>query len=250
MIARARQLRLPFPAEVSYIEADFIAAPSNAAALSWLARAEDWPSRRMVLFGPAGCGKTHLLHVWCARVGGVLWGPADMRGVPAAPPSAPVAVDDADLAEETALFHLINAAAAVSLPLLLAARAAPARWATRLPDLASRLRASLAVGIGGAEDELLAPLLARLLAARQLDVPPALQAWLLARLPREAAAVSEAVARLDHAALERGHSITRALAGAVLAEMEADGAADRERASEVRGHEIFMQPSPLAWPLL
>ena len=55
--------------------------------------------------------------------------------------------------------------------------------------------------IGPAEDELLRGLLARLLAERQLAVAEPLQDWLRLRLPRSQAAIREAVARLDRAAL-------------------------------------------------
>ncbi len=54
------------------------------------------------------------------------------------------------------------------MPVLLAARAPPARWQFGLADLASRLRAITAVEIGPPEDTLLRILLARLLAERQL----------------------------------------------------------------------------------
>jgi chromosomal replication initiation ATPase DnaA len=158
------------------------------------------------------------------------------------PAAGPLAVDDADLAEETALFHLINAAMGAGRSLLLAGRLAPAHWGTRLPDLSSRLRASTAVGIGPAEDELLRPLLARLLAERQLDVPQAVQAWLLLRLPRHPAALAEAVARLDRAALAMGRGVTRALAAAVVNDM----ATEQDRVTD----EILPHPSPTAPALL
>ena len=51
----------------------------------------------------------------------------------------------------------------------------------------------------------------------------ALQDWLLARLPREAAAMAEAAARLDRAALAAGGRVTRALARAALAELPGFG---------------------------
>ena len=115
-----------------------------------------------------------------------------------------MAVDDADAAPERPLLHLLNAAGEAGLPVLLAGRAAPARWHAALPDLASRLRAITAVRIGPAEDELLRSLLARLLAERQLAVAEPLQDWLRLRLPRSQGAIREAVARLDRAALAAG----------------------------------------------
>ncbi len=103
--------------------------------------------------------------------------------------------------------------------MLLAARTPPARWNTNLPDLASRLRAITAVEIGPPEDTLLRALLARLLADRQLRPAPAVHDWLLNRLPRSAAAVRDAVARLDAASLDQHRAISVLLAREVLADL-------------------------------
>lgn len=216
-----RQLPLPFAHRPEFSAADFLRAPSNEAALAWLAPAASlgtaWPYGRLAIWGEAGVGKTHLLHVWARRNGAVILAGPGLRGLPELPDSA-VALDDADAAEETALLHLINAAAEARQDLLLASRAAPSHWPALLPDLVSRLRATTSVRIGAAEDGLLRALLARLLADRQLVVAPAVQDWLLARLPRSQGALREAVARLDRAALAAG-GLSRAVAAGALAEM-------------------------------
>ena len=216
-----RQLALPFPHRPEFAAADLIEAPSNAAALAWLARTPEWPGGRLLLWGEAGCGKTHLLHLWAARTG------ARYLPAPALRPevlaeivvgTGGLALDDADAAPDAVtLLHCLNAAAEAGRPVLLAARSPPARWAIGLADLASRLRATTAVEIGPAEEALLAALLARLLAERQLAVPAPLQAWLLLRLPRTPAALREVVARLDRAALGAQRAVTKAIIGEVLA---------------------------------
>ena len=221
---RWRQLALPFAHKPEFGAADLLAAPSNADALAWLARTDTWPQRRLALWGEAGCGKTHLLNLWAARSGAALLSGPAVRPAPplAAPPGGrPIAVDDADAADEHALLHLLNTAAEDGQPVLLAGRAPPARWPVALPDLASRLRAITAVGIGPAEDDLLRALLARLLAERQLAVPAAVQDWLRLRLPRTPAAMRAAAARLDRAALASGRPVTRPLAAAVLGDLVA-----------------------------
>ncbi|OYV48451.1 MAG: hypothetical protein B7Z77_10430 [Acidocella sp. 20-58-15] len=91
------------------------------------------------------------------------------------------------------------------------ARLPPSRQATQLPDLASRLRASLATEIRPPDDAALALFLARLAAARQLVLDFHIQNLLLSHLPRTPAALAEAVARLDRAALANGGKITRNL---------------------------------------
>lgn len=218
------QLPLAFPHQPAYAAADFLEAPSNEAALAWLARTPDWPDHRLALWGEPGCGKTHLLRLWAGRLGAVLLeGPA-LRGLPALPTTGGVALDSADaMAEEPALLHLLNATHEARLPVLLAARTPPARWPVRLPDLASRLRAVTSVEILPPEESLLRALLLRLLADRQLAVRPDLQDWLLLRLPRSPAALREAVARLDQAALAAGRAVTRPIAAGVVAAMGGAG---------------------------
>jgi len=189
----------------------------------WLSAPARWPHGRLLLAGPPGTGKTHLLHIMAQSQGWELReGPA-LRGLPEAPTRG-IALDTADApGEETSLFHLMNACAEAGLPLLMAARAAPSRWTVALPDLRSRLAATAVAMTGEASDALLDALFAKHLADRQLLLDPGLGARLRLRLPRSAAAMAEAVARLDRATLgSRGRPTLRA-ALAALAPMLDDG---------------------------
>ncbi|MCQ8240493.1 chromosomal replication initiator DnaA [Rhizosaccharibacter radicis] len=205
---------MPFPHQPRFERGNFVAAPSNREALAWLGMpAAGWPERRLALWGEAGIGKTHLLHVWAAEHGAVLLPGTALRrpedGV-AFEGATAVAVDDADEApDEHALLHLLNRARLGRTALLLSGRAPPSRWAARLPDLASRLRAVSAVRLHPPEDALLRTLLARLLAERQLPVPPRALGWMLHRLPRTTDAVRDAARRLDELALAGGTGVTR-----------------------------------------
>lgn len=207
----ARQLALPFVHAPCLTEAEFLLSAGTRPALAWLSA--DWPGRRLALWGGPSSGKTHLLHIWTIRAGASLLDGPTLRDVW---PPGPLAVDDADLTPETTLLHALNAAQEAGHPVLLAARTPPARWPTRLPDLASRLRAITAVPLGAADDAFLRTLLARLLSDRQLVVPAAVQDWLLAVLPRDPAALREAAARLDRAGLAARRGVTRSLAARTL----------------------------------
>ncbi len=215
----ARQLALPFAHEAHFGD-DFLPGAANAAARAWVARGA-WPGGRLALWGGAGSGKTHLLHLWARGAGAAVVDGAGVRGGFEGLGVGGVAVDDADLAGEEALLHLLNAAGEAGRPVLLAARGAPARWGVGLADLRSRLRAAVAVEIGAPEDALLRALFVRLLAERQLVVADGVREWLLARLPRTGAALREAAARLDRASLGERRGVTRALAARVLPGVEA-----------------------------
>lgn len=202
------QQRLPFPDGITYDAADFLPGESNAEALAWLAQPAAWPGLRLAVHGEAGVGKTHFLHVFAARTGAALLQPSGIRGFVELPVAAAIGIDDADrVAEAAGLLHVLNAAAERGMPVLLAARAAPARFGFGLPDLISRLRATTAVALLAPDDGLLRALLARLLADRQMRVPERWQEYLLARLPRTGGALRAAVELLDAASMEAGGGI-------------------------------------------
>ena len=215
-----RQLPLPLGFAPCYAAADFVADSSNAEVRAWLADPARWPNNRLALYGEAGRGKTHLLHVWAAETGAELVDGAGLRQPLLA--GRTLALDDADLAGEEALLHTVNACAEGGHKLLLAAREPPGRWAAALPDLQSRLRATAAAGLGEPSDAMRAVLLARLLSDRQLTLPAVHQAWLLERLPRSAAVLREVAARLDRASLAHGRALTRPLLVDVLDGLSAD----------------------------
>ncbi len=212
------QLPLPFQHEPRFGADDFVRACSNQTALAWFET--DWPERRLALFGPKGCGKTHLLHIWAQQTGAILLSGKALTDLDGMPQDGALALDDADtVRDETLLFHFLNAARDRHLRVLLSGRTAPSRWPVHLPDLSSRLRAITVVEIGQPDDDLLEALLIKLMADRQLSISPMVQKWLLIRLPRSPAVLREAVARLDQESLVSGIAITRQLAARMLHEI-------------------------------
>jgi chromosomal replication initiation ATPase DnaA len=129
-----------------------------------------------------------------------------------------VALDDAEDAPEEALLHLYNCCGESGASLLIVAREAPASWPVALPDLASRLRAAPSVSIALPDDALLAAVLVKHFADRQVRVSPGTIAFLVRRMERSFAAAGALAARLDRLALSAGRPIGLALARLALAE--------------------------------
>lgn len=199
--------------------ADFLVAPCNEAAVAWLDRWPQWPAPALALYGPPGCGKTHLANVWRARSGATMIPPAALTtaSVPTLLGEARAAVvDDARSADEEALLHLYNLLAERQGHLLVVAGEPPARWPIALPDLRSRLVAAPAVAVGAPDDALLGSVLVKLFADRQLSVSEELIAYLLPRLERTFDAARAIVAALDAASLAAHRRITVALAREIL----------------------------------
>ena len=135
----------------------------------------------------------------------------------------PVLIDDADSQplDEQGLFHLINAVRGAGTHLMMTARRFPASWPVALADLQSRLKAAALVEIGEPDDALLAAIMAKLFADRQVEVEPHVIDFIVRRIERSLATAIAVVGRLDRLALERKSRISRALASEVVSELDA-----------------------------
>jgi chromosomal replication initiation ATPase DnaA len=216
------QLTFELPPSMALGRSDFLISNSNVAAVGWIDRWPDWPSRALALHGPAGCGKTHLVNLWCAQASGTLI-PGEtlseqLVGRLAAECQYRIAIDDADRASEQPLFHLYNLCAENQGAVLLGSRRPPAFWSVALPDLDSRLRAVVTVGIGLPDDLLLEAVLLKHFADRQLRVTPDVVAHLITHMERSFAAAAEIAARLDSVSLRDRRAITVPLARQILRE--------------------------------
>ncbi len=222
------QLVLSLPQRPALGRADFLVAPCNETAVAWIDRWPDWPVPALALVGPPASGKSHLAEVWRGVSGGPRLTPETLAaGSPAAllGEARAALVDEADrvagdAGAEEALFHLYNLLRERGGSLLLCARSEPARWGLGLADLASRLSTATVARLGLPDDELMAGLLIKLFADRQLRPTPGAIAFLVARMERTYAAAQELVEALDARALAAGGGVTQVTARAVLAERQ------------------------------
>lgn len=155
---------------------------ANAAVARALADPSGWPFRTAVLTGPPRSGKS-LFARWFTTSG---------RGV---------AVDDAQLMDETALFHRWNRAQEDGTPLLLIGGEPP--WRITLPDLASRLGAALQLEIGQPDDAMTADLLPAFAEQRGLPLGEGAAAYLVPRIGRSFEQIERIVMEIDRLSLER-----------------------------------------------
>ena len=176
----------------------------------------------VVLAGPAGSGKSHLASIWaettCASV--LSAGPIE-QCIEGLDLSRPVLIDEADrMLDEQGLFHLINAMRGAGMQILLTSRRFPSAWGVTLPDLASRLKAAATVEILEPDDLLLAAVITKLFADRQVEVEQHVVQFLVRRIERSLSTALDVVERLDRAALEQNSRITRALAAETVSAMD------------------------------
>lgn len=192
------QIGLPLDWGSASTEADFVVSVANEAAVKHLEHSSVWPVRVSLLTGPAKSGRSHLGRIFRDWSGGDL-------------------LDDADLCDETEVFHAWNRAQDSRRPLLLIAKDAPPTWRITLPDLASRINATPVIRIGPPDDALLAAVMTKQFHDRGLQPAPEVVAYILTRIERSFSAMAHIVKAMDDAALSANRRVTVPLAREVLA---------------------------------
>ncbi len=214
-----RQLPLDLPHEAALGRDDFLVGNSNRAAFELLERWPEWPAPVVVLAGPVGSGKSHLVKAFQDETGAAVLPARELtdalvEGLVSAPAAV---IEDAHLGvDNTALFHLLNASRQAGKTVLITSRTWPAGWKVTLPDLMSRLRAATPVEILEPDDDLLRRVLVKLFADRQISVDFGVVDYLVVRMERSLEIALRAVEAIDREALAGRVKITKPLAGRVL----------------------------------
>ncbi len=176
------QIALPLVPVASGKPLAIVIGDGNHAVAEALAVPETWPFRTAILKGPPRSGKS-LMARWFVDAG---------KGG---------AIDSADTQDETSLFHRWNRAQEDGLPLLLVVDGDG--WDVGLPDLKTRLRASLQLEIGPPDDAMAADLMLAHAEQRGLALGEGAPAYLVPRMERSYAAIERVVAEIDRLSLER-----------------------------------------------
>ena len=220
-----RQLPLALPCEPDYDRASLVVTPSLHEALSLV---EDWPAWPMpwaLMVGPPGSGKSHLAAIWSEASGAVRLGARELAQFdPVALGDACALVENADIlvvgersrAVQTGLFHLANHVRQAGTHLLMTSRLDPHRWPVTISDLASRLRAATRATLPEPDEALLAAVIVKLFADRQIAVDAEVVRCIVERIERSLGTARTAVERLDRQALADGRRIDRRMVAKVL----------------------------------
>jgi len=202
----------------------FVGAPAGALAqLRAFARGDAGTGEALYLAGPAGTGKTHLLLAACAEAetSGRRTAYLPLSAAAGRLREALEAFEHADLValdgldavagtreDEIALFDAHNRARDAGRRLLYAAHVAPDALPLTLPDLRSRLSQCVRLMLEPLDDAGRADVLRLRAQRRGLQLEDAAIEWLLRRVDRDLASLTELFDRLDRESLAAQRRLT------------------------------------------
>ena len=192
---------------------DFMVSKCNEQALAFIDLWPEWMASGLVIYGPKGCGKTHLAHLFadkvislnkklqkipfydCAQI--------NLKNVERICNSAEVIVLEnlSEKVNEEALFHLFNHFNHEGRYMLWTSLTAPARIQFRLKDLQSRLDMLPAMEIKEPDDAMLRALIVKLFNDRQIIISPEILEYIINNTERSFAKVEKLVQEIDEISL-------------------------------------------------
>ncbi len=215
-----KQLPLALELDPFLGKEDFMVSACNAEAYKMVESWPEWPFFAICLYGPEGCGKTHLAHIFADNVSVATHFPYKIPSIKAkdirfeTPPALfekhnCLIVEN--LSAETdneALFHLYNLYRNEGGFILFTSEQAPARINFALPDLRSRMNIVPAIEIKEPDDSLLSALIVKLFTDRQITTSEETLSYILQNMQRSYAYARKLVAEIDSISLARKRAVS------------------------------------------
>lgn len=228
------QLPLEFPHRPSLGREDFMVAGCNSEAVANIDLWPNWPYFAICIYGPEGCGKTHLANVFAQMVAMHTNHPYRIPFIKANQlnkemahtlfeQSPQIVIEDLhNLTNQEAMFHLYNTYRDLGGNILFTSNQAPARINFTLPDLRSRMNIVPALEIKAPDDDLLMALLVKLFTDRQITPTPELLEYLLKNMYRSFSYTRKLVEEIDNISLAKKRAISINIAKEAIATLNSD----------------------------
>ncbi len=226
-----KQFPFSFEPAKQYSRQDFIVFDCNRDALKAVELWPDWSFFALLIFGPHGCGKTHLAHIFADHIQSLLQKPVSVSFIHAPDiktskvsyihqhnPYLVVENVSAQVNEE-ALFHLFNIYQNEGGYILFTSCYPFARINFKLPDLKSRLNIVPRIPISTPDDQMLAVLIIKLFSDRQIMISEDVLNYIVQNMERSFDYAVRLVERTDNLSLSLKRAVTVPLVKVVMEEL-------------------------------
>lgn len=195
----SEQLPLNLAPEPKYIFENFVVGKSNRDAYTAVSAYPNWPAPVLILYGPTGCGKTHLGQAWLNLFKNVVF------------------IDNASSSDELDLFSAINKALnGECAGTLLSDSRHPENWNVSLPDLRSRLDYIPKFSIERPSDDVLGAVIRKLFEDKGRSIKADIVAYILTHYDRSVPLISKLVQDIETQASAQKRDVTRNFVATIL----------------------------------
>jgi len=218
----SEQLIFNFPFKKNYLKQDFYVSKNNFNAFKLIESWPNWPSRLVNIFGPKGCGKTHLINILKSKIQSVLIPSKSVTNdtlIKYKIKECLIIDDFENNIEEKILYSIINMASQDNKYLIISSIVSLKDFEIKLSDLKSRLNSFLDIGIDLPTDDLLKVILTKNFSDKQIRISSKNIEYILKNIERSYEKVNSFSNSIDNLSLTKASPINLQLIKKVLNEL-------------------------------
>ena len=219
----SEQLILNFPFKRSYLSQDFYVSENNIDAYKLIESWPKWSGRFINIYGPKGCGKTHLINILKNKIESILLqaSKVDTNILSKYKLKECLIIDDyKNQIDEKLFYSIINMGLQDNKYLIMSSLVPLKSFNVKLKDLSSRFTSFVEVGINLPTDELLSVILTKNFSDKQIKITKKNIEYILKNIDRSYEKVNLFVNLIDNFSLQKGKPVNLGLIKNVLKELK------------------------------
>ncbi len=218
----SEQLIFNFPFKKNYLQQDFYVSENNFSAFKLIESWPKWPSRLVNIFGPTGCGKTHLINILKSKIQSMLILAKDVNTETLTQYKIKecLIIDDFDNnIKENILYSIINLAFQDNKYLIISSKVSLKKFEIKLDDLKSRFQSFVEIGINLPTDDMIRVILTKNFSDKQIQISEKNIEYILKNIERSYEKINSFSSSIDGLSLAKARPINLQLIKKVLNEL-------------------------------
>jgi chromosomal replication initiation ATPase DnaA len=214
------QLSFKFPFKTRYYEQDYYVSSNNFSAYRLIESWPNWPDKWVNIFGPKGCGKTHLSNILKKKINNVLILNAtnvNNETILKFEKLDCLIIDNYNNNINEELFYsILNQSRQLDNYIVVNSITPFKDMKYQLKDLKSRATSFVDLGIELPTDDLLRVIISKSFSDKQIDISPSVSEYIIKNIERSYEKVFKIIKEIDDLSLSSGKSININLIKKVL----------------------------------
>ena len=214
------QLVFKFPFKTKYYEQDYYVSSNNFSAYRLIESWPNWPGKWVNIFGPKGCGKTHLSNILKKKINLIHMIDAkkvDNEIISKFEKLDCLIIDNYEKnIDEKIFYSLLNQSKQSDSYLLVNSILPLGNIKFDLKDLRSRTESFINLGIELPTDDLLRVIISKSFSDKQIEITPKISEYIIKNIERSYEKVFKFIKEIDDLSLSSGKSININLIKKVL----------------------------------
>ena len=214
------QLVFKFPFKTKYYEQDYYVSSNNFSAYRLIESWPNWPDKWVNIYGPKGCGKTHLSNILKKKINMIEI--LDEKNINEEKISKFQKLDCLIIdnyennINENFFYSVLNHLKQIDTFVLINSNVPIKDMKFKLKDLKSRAESFVNLGIELPTDDLLRVIISKSFSEKQIDLSPKISEYIIKNIERSYEKVFKFIKEIDDLSLSSGKSININLIKKVL----------------------------------